>query len=233
MDEIQFPTWKSVGLPSNFVRVISNAEHRWLDFLILNRVFRQPVKSKFTYSCRSCGRGKNIYRIYEDYSRCDRCHSFLISCQPSWNFYRNDVRHYSEDSDNYVSSVIARMQQNFIMYFQMSPSDDFINFVPKFSQNREAVFTAKFICGDAVCDNKPGIAILKASVLCPFLWDDAYDWKNEYFRDESLQSHITPMIKQMIKWGYSENPEGYSIHPIQQMAEVDGLDMAAEDEGGF
>jgi ribosomal protein L37AE/L43A len=200
MDSRQYPTWKSVGLSKNFVSTIFNADNRWLDFLVQMKVNKHRIRSQFRYTCQNCGKKKTIHRIYEDYSICDKCSSTLISCQPAWTFIKSDdLTRYSDNCDEYVASIISKMQLNYRTYFEEEHPTDFMNFYSKVIGN-ETLFCAKFICGSESIAAQPGKAIIKAAVLCPFIWDDVFDWKNGYRRDDEMESHITPIIMQMHKW---------------------------------
>ena len=112
MDGLDYPTWQSVGIPANFVQIIRDCSaNDWLDLLVSNRIFGQPMRYQFHYRCNSCGRRSTLNRIYEDYPKCEKCNSWEISCSPNWRVGKDKIPSYTH-GDASVSEILERMKNN-------------------------------------------------------------------------------------------------------------------------
>lgn len=219
MDEIRsYPTWEDVGVTPLMVNAVKNLNSsRILDYLVLNRVFRFIVKAQCFYKCSHCGYGKKSSRIFEDYSSCESCGSLLVSSVFNWRMGKDQLEDFSSD-ENLSVRVIEQMPRVYGEYFKDYPPDNFLhgvwdvkkpvlnidnkpdiygklqnsqhNYVPGSAPS----YVAKFCCGEEVRASNPTLAIAKAAVLCPFLWDDCYDWKFNSPKDRSQETHLLPIF---------------------------------------
>lgn len=217
MDEsIQYPSWSDVGLPTLIIDGLRNlGPSRILDYLILNRVMRFHIRAQYVYECHHCGATKRMHRHFEDYSSCERCNSNLISSTANWRMGKDKIEPYSSD-ECFIPPIIQQMPTVYGNYFRDHPPENFLKCewvvdrkitIP---QNDHAwdsyrghhseipsdapMFAAQFCCGERVLAPVQTTAICKAAILCPFLWDDCFDWKHITFKGKSHAVHITPLL---------------------------------------
>lgn len=211
MESFVYPNWKDVGLSPYFVenlRALCIGDK--IDFLIANKVYKDILRSQFKYYCNNCGKSKNSNRIYEDYSKCENCGSYKISCISDWKYPMLDECDPFSSDNSFVSPILVRMQYNYKMYFGELPPEKFLDFstaFKKYCNDSYPHFKAQFICGEEVEEISASLAVCKAALLCPFIWDDVFDWKNRYRRDESRKTHIIPIIFHMSNCMDEENEE--------------------------
>jgi len=233
MDEaIRYPTWEDVGIP----RIMVNAVHALpaggvLDYLVLNRVFRFNVRAQYVYQCTKCGYDKRMGRHYEDYSCCEKCGSNMICSTAYWRMGKDKMEAYSQ-KENLAAKVIQQMPIVYSQYFRDHPPDEFIKCewewdtgevqVPKpipaygryDSSNAEEgfkpppLFAVQFCCGERVVTASQVYSICKAAVLCPFLWDDCFDWKHLIPKDQGRENHLLPLLNIWAKLTSGERPDG-------------------------
>lgn len=213
-DKVNYPSWDDCGVPKSILSAIKQLRvGSALDYLLLNRVFRFNVRAHYLYTCNKCGYHKKMFRHYEDYSTCERCGSNLISSIANWRMGKDKIEPYSK-SDDLLIKLIQQMHSLYVRYFRKSPPQDFLQCgwhieaieVPKdssaygysnLSSNQSSpspVFMAKYSCGDQVKSKNQALAVCKASLLCPFLWDDGFDWKTDSHRNRGQKTHIIPLI---------------------------------------
>jgi len=218
MDQkIKFPDWKDVGIPSLLVDLLrSSYKGKILDFVVSNKVFKISMKTQYLYTCRTCSYKKKMSRIYEDYSTCEHCGNNLIFCKPLILSGKDKIEPYSQVED-LVNPVIDRMVLLFTNYFKEYPPDEFLtcgwnlnidktkkivdlnknNNQPASIARNPPVFNAKFACGEEVSDAVVATAVCKAAILCPFIWDSKFDWKQNIPRDK--QGPIVPFLYHYLK----------------------------------
>ncbi len=232
MDQaIQYPTWKDVGMPLsflNYIRLLPAGEI--IDYLLLNRVFRYHIRSQYVYMCDECRHVKKLSRNWEDYSQCERCSSGLISSSANWRMGKDKMKSYSKH-ESHVRTIVREMTEVYGTYFRDYPPDNFLecdwevdrdtlqlpngqekafgryqqqeDFIP----NSLPMFSVKFCCGDKVTSPDQTLAICHAALLCPFLWDDTYDWKYKMPRETNQATHILPLIHMWCKFKHPKTKE--------------------------
>ena len=221
MDEpITYPTWSDVSIPPIMVDAVRHLNQgQVLDYLILNRLFRFQIKAQYVYTCQKCGHQKRLSRNYESYLECERCKSEMISSTANWRMGKDRVKPYSQpNSDISVRKIVQQMSTVFGQYFRDYPPEDFVKC--DWVLNRDAIplpqegsvwgqytngaqpdlpsdmpcFSAQFCCGEKVVAATERLSICKAAVLCPFLWDDCFDWKYLSPRDKGRETHLLPLL---------------------------------------
>jgi hypothetical protein len=218
MSETLFPSWKDVGVP-NFI--IENIKHirsaQFLGYLVLNRVFRYEVKPQYNYHCRNCDYRKQNVRAYEDYSVCESCGYNDISAFPIWRMGKDKATPISEMS---VPGILQMLEENYNVYFQKEIPEDFIDVQWRYAVIKtpmpdgevdKMVYSkayAKFACGEEVEAESHSFAVAKAAILCPFLWDDLFDWKYGVTKEKGRE---TPIIPLLAMWNKYPNTRVFSI----------------------
>lgn len=229
-DVVNYPTWGDVGIPKSFVHYILDIKTpNLVNYLISNRVFRFHVKPCYIFRCNECNHKRKSMRSHEDYSKCERCNSSLIVSEPFWRMGKDNVLPYSQRED-LLPNLIHQMSQNHYKYFGVYPPEDFLqtewrldraaertstsdqvwNFqnptnIPISPQDRLPIFVAQFAGGEQVRSFTQLSAICWAAVLCPFLWDDCYDWKYNFRKGRYRETHILPLLNIMKQLGRSNH----------------------------
>ena len=139
---------------------------------------------------------------------------------------KDRVEPYSQ-RDTLASKIIQQMATVYGQYFRDIPPDDFVECgwewnksgveIPKVgpafgklnvdpeAEAVEAVcgvkssFVVKFCCGEKVTSGSQILSVCRAAILCPFLWDDCFDWKNMVRRDRGRETHIMPLLYTLAK----------------------------------
>lgn len=197
MEGIVFPTWASVGLTDGFAAELGRAGDRALQSLVDIRVFHNTRKMSFLYTCRTCGVTHKPERLVDDYSQCAKCQSMAITLARTLKTPKASGRDYRPVpalSAEYLDNLYETMRSNYELYFQgrFDPDDEHL-FDVRGGAGR--FYDACFIGGTrASADNMP-LAVVRAAISVPFLWDGAFDWKGKQFRPEpGRESHLTPTI---------------------------------------
>lgn len=221
---IKYPTWQDVGLSEYLINQIVKpdlGESRILDYLVYVKVFNFQIKLTYTAICKNCNNTKKLNRYHEEYSICEKCGKSTITCSVSWRFGKNnDYIEYTTREDG-ASLVIRQMMENYVTYFKESPPDDFLKSewlidrrqvnVPKkrnpygiweddkiedkyVSKSSKPIYFSRFCCGEECRGDNQNLTIIKSALMCPFIWDDCFDWKNGFKKDTSQQFHITPIL---------------------------------------
>lgn len=217
-DTVVYPTWSQVGVPPSIVESIKRLPSGMLlSYLVLNRVFRFDVKAQYKYHCDNCGLHKLVNRVYDDYTRCEKCgKTNTLRSSPLWRMGKDNIVRIDE---GYAASILQRMHENYAAYFNCYPPEGFLNsawmldmnvslprrepalgsLAPEVKDKRRAKVQAAFICGDTVEASQQSLAIAKAAVLCPFLWDDLFDWRYGITKDRGRETHLTPLINMWVR----------------------------------
>ena len=253
-ESINYPSWQDVGVPVFFVDYLRRmGQGGTLDYLILNRVFRFNVRAQYVYECKNCGHTKSLHRHFEDYSTCEKCGEHKITSTAYWRMGKDKCEPYSQ-RDGLVSKIIQQMATDYGQYFRDVPPDDFVDCgwewnkngveIPKtgpafgkLSSDPEAEqvesnfgpkpsFAMKFCCGEKVVAPNQIVSVCRAAILCPFLWDDCFDWKYMVQRDHGRETHILPLLYMLAKMkGGDRNPS-----PMEAPSWCNALDYVFDEE---
>lgn len=194
--EIVYPQWSDVGIPASLQDAMIQLEHGpLLTLLVEERVFHTENKTNFIYTCGACGWHHIVNRSYEAYDECQKCHAKQIKAVPFWKNSKDTVKptHRSE----LVSYKIAeQMGVNYRTYFNVRDS-----LVLELYWNQFG-FNAKFKGGTGtVVATSPYVAIAKAAILCPYLWDSSFNWKIGRKTDKTADCNITHLVYQ---WAFKD-----------------------------
>lgn len=184
---IRTPTWRDVNISDSLINLIKESDDlEFISFLVNDRVFHKENKINYQYVCGSCGYSKLITRQYEDYSSCEDCRSKKIQGFPHWKYHR-----HGSAILNTTNVIVDKMVLNLNQYFGKK-FDNAVDF------NWDDGFKAKFFSGDQIVESNPTLAIAKASVLCPFLWDANYNWRDFIHNDCNNDLHIPHILLQWV-----------------------------------
>jgi ribosomal protein L37AE/L43A len=190
MEARTYPAWKDFDMPQRFVEAIRHTSNNSLiGFLTNDRVFRMENKINFQYECFKCGHSKVVTRQYEDYSSCEKCRSEFVHGIPFWKECRGSNK---ATSNLDVSRIVSQMTANFAKYFGKIDFD-----IAKIKWDNGA-FVSKFVCGEEIVDVCPERSAAKAAILCPFLWDSDFNWRDGIKNDRGNDLHISHLLMQ---WG--------------------------------
>lgn len=195
MEEIKHKTWNDVGTPKNLIQQIQQTSFpRVLDLLVMDRVFHQPRRLIYTYNCNVCGYVHNCQRTYEEMHVCIRCNSRAIRSTQIIKFSKDRHLPYSSE-EQYVDIILRKMRENYCLYYGVE-FEDVVSL--GWRPNSERSIFCQFQGGEEVLASTPTLAVAKAAVLVPFLWDDTYVWQEGFF-DKGRETHLTPLIFQIWK----------------------------------
>lgn len=82
---------------------------------------------------------------------------------------------------------------------------------PQPNPNDTPVFSAKFFGGEESVGINQHFTVCKAALLCPFIWDDTFDWDLMFKRNKASQSHIIPLLHMWTR--FSSSPRRAPLHP--------------------
>lgn len=189
MDARYYPTWRDFDIPQRMVDTVKHTSNSngLIGFLLNDRVFHVENKINYEYRCIHCGHVKILTRQYEDYSSCEKCNSNKVHGIPFWKENRGSPKVANRID---AKAVAVQLGINFTQYFG-SNDNDILSVSWKDSD-----FRAKFVCGEEVIDGSPVWAITKAAILCPFLWDSNYNWRDKIKNDRNNNFHISHLIMQ-------------------------------------
>jgi DNA-directed RNA polymerase subunit RPC12/RpoP len=184
--ETHLPTWRDVDVPANLIAAIKKTDNfAFIGFLLSDRVFREENKISYSYFCVQCGKEKNS-RQFEEYTLCESCLSNMVKGSPHWKSTKHS---YTKTTNLDTNKIIRRMENNFGIY--ISKTNDIVSFC------WENDFVCQFLSGERVKDCTPSLAIAKAAILCPFLWDTGFNWR-EGKKGRSNDLHYTHLISQWL-----------------------------------
>lgn len=216
---ILLPSWNDVSIPKFLVENIrNNFSNHLISYLVLNRVFRFEIKPQYNYWCRNCDYRKQNVRAYEEYSVCENCGSQdFLTTTPIWRMGKDRASNVNE---NLVPHILQRMEENYKIYFNKKelPSNfvelEWLYGVAETSnpdnEEEKVVYTkarAKFVCGEEIEAESQSQAVAKAAILCPFLWDELFDWKYGVQKDKGRETHLLPLLAMWNKFSSSRGFE--------------------------
>lgn len=187
-EDIEIPTWDSVKMIPSLITYISKIINQdMLRRFVAHKVLHKKIKVVNNFICNNCGYCYTTKRLHEDYSKCEKCKSQIITMSPS--IMGLDIKKTSELTD-----IVPYMQRNCEVYFKNNWSCENDEFLTIKYKPQIPCFSAKFIVGDEACDNSIQNVIYKAALLCPFLWDKTFDWQLLYKKTSENGDHLTPLF---------------------------------------
>lgn len=192
---MQPPKWKDVGIPNVIVQAVRKIPASFLlDCLVHQMVYHNYKKIIPSYNCEICGHIYVPTRSTEEISHCQNnsCQSKRVKCYQTLKLSgERKIPFYSRGS-KFLLSMIKQMNTNFSVYFKSYPERD-IDW--EWHDNN---FHVAFAGGDTAQDPIPRVALSKAAILTPYLWDSFFDWKNSSPCDKADQRHISHIINQLV-----------------------------------
>lgn len=187
---LKYPTWEEVNVPSGLVDYIRHSlVSRFLDLLIHQIVIRNRRRPVRIYTCNECGYAHIPDRSTEEISSCVECSNWEMSSVADLKFTKS-VPHYSSKAID-LAIVFSSLEKNFQYYFEES-SEDLIQ-----CGWDDSMTYCQFLGGERVSTPNTRLSVLKAAVLCPYLWDFRFDWRSK--KDEIIDvEHLTPIINRLI-----------------------------------
>jgi hypothetical protein len=85
-------------------------------------------------------------------------------------YLKSNKHNYTKSSNLDTNKIIQRMENNFRLYAGIS--GNIVSFC------WEDNFVCQFLSGERIKDFTPSLAIAKAAILCPFLWDTGFNWRD-------------------------------------------------------
>jgi hypothetical protein len=172
---MKHPTWQEVGLHPHFVNLLRGLRAGpAFDSVIQQVVMRKFYKMQYQYKCGSCRWVELSYRSSEEVAVCASCGGTKMTCTMTMSPAETPT--YSRRAD--IDPVMLKMRENYEAYFKSPPPEWFCNC--GWDSNSDMVY-CQFVGGDSVLQPLRVIrfAILKAAILCPFLWDTSRtaDWE--------------------------------------------------------
>jgi hypothetical protein len=186
---MQPPTWKEVGIPDIVVRTIKAMQPTYaMDCLISQLVCHNSKRLTLTYVCDRCGFQYIPERNTEEVSLCGNCQNKRVRCLQSLKFGNEKKIPYYTRQGQHILYIIRQMQTNFQNYFKSNPERD-VDW-----EWHDNLYHVAFAGGDTAMGEWPRLAIARAALLTPYLWDSMHDWKNECKRDTCDQKLITQLL---------------------------------------
>lgn len=198
MPDVHYPTWEEVGVPEKVVYYVRTAVLNKRFMGIIDIVVRHNLpKASIVYRCDNCQEEYKPQRVAEDYQVCQRCRSRCIrairtirvsgdkvekekhamgglpKAPMAWQIGDEDRKLKCEFFLD-IDKLLNRMNENYIAYFGRRPPKPFL----KCNWNDERWYVS-FSGGEQVICNDMTIAVARAAVLSPFLWDRRWDWKKK------------------------------------------------------
>jgi hypothetical protein len=165
---IRFPSWRDVGMPSLLPSMIRRVKHGYLlNFLVHSRIFLTENKVQYLYLCSDCLLGEHNVSYFHSVTECNHCGSKHLRFSAYHSLGRKSASQYSSRQIDKVCSLMAHYHQVYI--------GDVVPDVMKMSWQRDR-FVVKFAGGSEMSSkNHPDLAIVRAALACPFLWDGKFD----------------------------------------------------------
>lgn len=186
-------SWNDVGVSEVFLNKhirsaeSENMKHFPISYLIHHFVFHNRFKPIGLYACVKCRHKHHSSTDYETHSVCLKCGHKVLSLTKILNF--KCKKDYTLGRN--VKDVILKINENYSAYFK-KPSGDIL----KTSWNHGiGLFESEFVdIGEKVYDKNSNFSIVKAALLCPFLWDTKFDFNTKTRHKHDVSSFVSRLI---------------------------------------
>jgi DNA-directed RNA polymerase subunit RPC12/RpoP len=204
-EDIRFPTWKDLGIPSQFVDSIKNIEgDNLLEQLIYEKVFRHTRRMQYVYICTVCGHHYRPKKSVEDYCVCDGCGVKSIIATQHLRGWNRVHQLGASNSEAFAQEVLMRMRVNYSTYFPEHLEEFQSDNIVVFRWRQSKGYVANYLSGNEAEELSTAKALCKASLLVPFIWDDSFDWETKTKKAPGRQSSILPTIYEWVQRGNNQ-----------------------------
>jgi len=200
MESFNFPTWKDVELPEQFIQVIKSLNDCYtIEQLICEKVFHYFRRLQYVYICGVCGFQYKAQKSIDDYALCTRCQSRAIYATQYLKSWSSNYAPGCSLTEDFGHEVLVKMRNNYAFYSHKDvedyPPEEIVTF--NWTKNRSVM--ARFVGGELVEENNSPSALCKAALLVPFLWDRCFSWKICQPRPPANQVPLVPTLRQLIR----------------------------------
>lgn len=190
-------SWNDVGLSEKFVQKYlrsidseNGTKFFHVSYLVHYLIFHNRFKSLALHTCIKCKFKQYANNEYESLPSCSRCDHKIFSVEKQIQFKcRKDYL-----IGKNIRDLIIKMQNNIKSYFNVNIRDQ--KDVLRTQWNSDLnLFEVEFVgLGEKVFDRNLNYAIIKASFLCPFLWDSKFDFTTEMRYKNDASSFIMKLM---------------------------------------
>lgn len=199
-EDMRFPTWRDVGIPTQFVETIKNLQgDNLLEQLIYEKVFRKTRRMQYVYVCGVCGHQHKPEKNVEDYRTCEICNGKAITVTQHLRGWNRKHPTGCSNTDAFAQDVLVSMRVNYSRYFSKYLEEIQSEDIVVFRWKQECGFVAGYLGGDQVEGPSTAKALCKASLLVPFLWDDNFNWESKKKMPPGRQSLIFPTLYEWVQ----------------------------------
>lgn len=187
---MQYPTWEEVNIPAIVPKTINTMQpSHSLDCLIHQLVFHYQKKVMPSYYCEDCG-AVSSGKPNEEINYCPNCSSKRVRCINSLKFDKK-VPFYSR-TEIFLFEIIAKMAENFTLAFK-TYTTKILDW-----EWHNKLYYVTFTGGDTGVGPSPKMAIIKAALLVPYLWDFSKDWINGGQINKYEQTSLLQIISNLL-----------------------------------
>lgn len=184
----KYPTWADVYVPQVLVNSIKTMPPCYLlDSLVHQLIYRNQRRATYIYHCGVCGYPFRPERNSEEISGCLSCNSAQVSATTQMRFSK-EVLPYSKRT-RLLPDVLDNWKTRYIHYFRAHPGYIWLD-----CGWEEFNVYAQLRGGERIIDTSPRLCLIKAAILCPYLWDGEFDWNSLTKRDISKFEHLAPIL---------------------------------------
>ena len=181
---MDFPSWHDVAMPLTLIESVKRLPPCYfLDSLVHQLVMGNKRKPQYTYTCDTCGCSHRPEKATDEVVHCPECDGQQMRCAASWRFTK-EIQPFSRSSYVSLAKLISSMRGNFICYFGEMPK--YMNC----GWDVSGGLYCQFQGGELVCDTTPRLCIVKAAILCPYLWNNSFNDKTDTIHGE----HLAPIL---------------------------------------
>jgi predicted Zn-ribbon and HTH transcriptional regulator len=218
---MKIPSWEEVNIPRLVVSQVKQLKPSAIaDALVHQLVYHNTKKLCVSYPCDSCGHIHSPTKATDEVSQCPACQSKRVRCVQSLKFTSGTKLPLYTRRGSYLANLLRQMTVNFNQYFLnkvTTPYDDLLDDEGDFGivkmkteteqepaernmnwEWHDGEFVVWFAGGEAASDELPRMAIAKAALLCPYLWDMNYDWKERKRSDKVDDRFIVPLLSHLL-----------------------------------
>ena len=199
----KYPSWEDVGIPLLLVNSIKTLPPCYmLDSLVHQLAFRGKRRPQYVYRCDRCGNQWRPERNSEEVTSCPKCGSYQVCCTPQLRFGK-EIPSYTKRI-HHLNEVIRNVLINYVSYFKVEPPEKLVDV-----GWGELNVYAQFLGGERVVEISPKLCLYRAVILCPYLWDNSFDWTEDSRTDTLNVEHICPILHNFChpQWIMGGRPE--------------------------